>query len=276
MYEFLDRRYALALYNTCLEKGNLDVVLEQFSEIVEQFQTNEGIRKILKNPQITKFNKKRIFKELFEGQIEDQLMKFLLILIDRGRILFLKEKYEQFRSIYLFNQNTMVAKVISTVPLSQQETERLHKELEERYGKKIIIENEIDKSILGGLVVNIGNESMDGSVKSKLDEIKDLTHNVGSDGYEKIRKIHRGNDVSGNGVQNAPLQVEVITAVALSDEEKDKLKNSIKSFYDRDVVINERIDEDVLGGIKVKIGNDIIDGTVKDRLKYIKRDMFVN
>jgi len=84
MYEFLDRRYALALYEMCKEAGNIETVLEELGEVVEEMDNNEGLIKIIRNPQINKHNKKRIFEELFKGKIEDELLSFLLLLIDKG------------------------------------------------------------------------------------------------------------------------------------------------------------------------------------------------
>ena len=62
MYEFLDRRYALALYEMCKEAGNIETVLEELGEVVEEMDNNEGLIKNNRNPQINKHNKKRIFE----------------------------------------------------------------------------------------------------------------------------------------------------------------------------------------------------------------------
>ena len=105
MYEFLDRRYALALYEAGVEAGNVEIILQQLKEIVNEMNSNKDFFKVIKNPQISKFNKKRIFRELFEDCIERELLNFLLLTIDKERILYLREKYEQFRQIYLAANN---------------------------------------------------------------------------------------------------------------------------------------------------------------------------
>jgi len=158
MYEFLDRRYALALYNTCVEAGNVELVLEDLKEIVDEMKNNEGLIKIIRNPQINKYNKKRIFKELFKGSIEDELLSFLLLLIEKGRILYLKEKYTQFRLIYLEHNNTVIAKIKSVIPLDENQREAIKQKLEKRYEKTIILEEQIDESLLGGIQLTVGNE----------------------------------------------------------------------------------------------------------------------
>lgn len=276
MYEFLDRRYALALYNTCLEQNNVELVLEQFKEIVDEFEVNEGILKIITNPQIKKKSKKKIFTEMFEDSIEDVLLKFLLLLIDTDRILYLKEKYDQFEEIYLQNKNTVVATVTSSISLTQEEKEKLIKALEHRYGKELILKEKIDTSILGGLVINVCGEAIDGSIKSKLDDIKEISQGVDSKKYSKIQNRHLQN-VNSMGISEKEIElgVEVITAIPLSEDEKVKLTNNISKFYNKKVSLIETVDENIMGGILVKIGDDVIDGTVKDKLKYVRRDMFL-
>lgn len=64
--------------------------------------------------------------------------------------------------------------VKTTVPLTQEEFNNLIETLEEKYNKNIILEQIIDENILGGIYVRVNNDVIDGTVKSKLDELKDL------------------------------------------------------------------------------------------------------
>ena len=76
--------------------------------------------------------------------------------------------------IHLEKNNTLLAKVKTAVPLLDSELKELKDNLEKKYNKKVIITAEVDKSVLGGVYVRIGNDVIDGTVKSKLDELKDL------------------------------------------------------------------------------------------------------
>lgn len=348
MYEFLDRRYALALYEMCCEAKNVELVLEEFGEIVEEIYKNEGLKKIIKNPQINKFNKKRILEEIFKGKIEDELLKFLLLLIDKDRMRFLSEKYNQFRLIYLKNNNTVVAKIKSVVPLNENQRESIKNKLENRYKKNIIMEEEIDESLLGGVLISVGDEVIDGSIKAKLLDLRGISEgNVVSrynfrelnkelladvtadkllseedtrrlrewlkdfygreiilnqiisssnkDGIKVVigediiteptiddfvtcneneRKIIRAQDcIVDLEEKNKILYATVRTVIPLTDEERIKLVEGLEKFYNREIVINEEIDESIVGGVLVKIGNDVTDGTIKSKLRYIRSDM---
>ena len=76
--------------------------------------------------------------------------------------------------IYLEKKNTVIAQVKSVIDLTEDQKKRLKEKLENKYNKKVIIEHEIDKSIIGGLYVRVGNDVIDGSIKSKLEDMRAL------------------------------------------------------------------------------------------------------
>lgn len=98
----------------------------------------------------------------------------LLILIEKDRILYLKEKLKEMEKIDLDRKNTLLAIVKTAVPLLESEINALKEKLEEKYDKKIIMTTEVDKKLLGGVYVRVGNDVIDGTVKSKLDEMKNI------------------------------------------------------------------------------------------------------
>lgn len=174
MYEYLDRRYALALYEVAEEKGKVQQYLEDLREICNLIDTNKDFYEVIKHPQISTKKKKRTFINIFKGHIDEELLSFLLILIEKDRILFLKEKLREMEKIDLERKNTLKGIVKTTIPLTEQEFNKLVSELEKKYNKHIILEQIIDKSILGGIYLRINNDVIDGTIKSKLEELQDL------------------------------------------------------------------------------------------------------
>ncbi|MBE6050163.1 MAG: F0F1 ATP synthase subunit delta [Clostridium sp.] len=174
MYEYLDRRYALALYQVAEEKGKVEEYLEDLREICKLIENNKDFAEVIKHPHITTRKKKQTFTNIFKGNIDEELLSFLLILIDKNRILYLKEKLNQMEKIYLEKHNKLEAVVKTAVPMLDEERDALKKKLENKYNKTIIMTTEVDKSLLGGVYVRVGNDVIDGTVKSKLDEMKEL------------------------------------------------------------------------------------------------------
>lgn len=174
MYEYLDRRYALALYEVAEQKGKVQQYLQDLREICSLIDTNKEFYEVIKHPQISTKKKKRIFINIFKGHIDEELLSFLLILIEKDRILYLKEKLREMEKIDLERKNTLNGIVKTTVPLNEEEFNNLIATLEKKYNKHIILEQVIDESILGGIYVRINNDVIDGTVKSKLEELKEL------------------------------------------------------------------------------------------------------
>lgn len=174
MYEYLDRRYALALYEVAEQKGKVQQYLQDLREICSLIDTNKEFYEVIKHPQISTKKKKRTFINIFKGHIDEELLSFLLILIEKDRILYLKEKLREMEKIDLERKNTLNGIVKTTVPLSEEEFNNLIATLEKKYNKHITLEQVIDESILGGIYVRINNDVIDGTVKSKLEELKEL------------------------------------------------------------------------------------------------------
>lgn len=174
MYEYLDRRYALALYKVAEEKNKVDEYLQDLREICDIIDNNTELKAVIEYPQISTKQKKRIFIDIFKGKIDKELLSFLLILIEKGRILYLREKLNQFEQINLEKKNVVIAQVKSVIEMTDEQTSTLKSKLEKMYNKTVIIKHEIDKSIIGGLYVRVGNDVIDGSIKSKLDDMRAL------------------------------------------------------------------------------------------------------
>lgn len=174
MYEYLDRRYALALYEVAEEKGKVQEYLQDLREICNLIDTNKEFYEVIKHPQINTKKKKKTFINIFKGHIDEELLSFLLILIEKDRILYLKEKLMEMEKIDMERKNTLTGVVKTTVPLTNEEFNNLVSTLEKKYNKHIILKQVIDEKILGGIYVRVNNDVIDGTVKSKLNELKEL------------------------------------------------------------------------------------------------------
>jgi len=174
MYEFLDKRYALALYEVAEGKGRVEEYLNDLREIVLIMKNDADFLKTIKHPQISTSTKKKMFTNIFKGKIDDELLAFLLILIEKDRILFLAEKLKEMEKIHLERNNTLMVEVKTVITLQENEREGLRAKLQTMYDKKIIFDEKLDKKIIGGVYIRVGDDVIDGTIKSKLDEMKKL------------------------------------------------------------------------------------------------------
>lgn len=174
MYEYLDRRYALALYEIAEKNNKVDEYLQDLRGICNIFEENKDFFEVIKHPKVNTAKKKEIFTDLFKGKIDEELLAFLIVLIEKGRILQLKDKLDQMEAIDLEKRNTIRGLVKTAIPLLDNELEQLKVIFEKKYDKTILFETKIDQSLLGGVYVKVGNDIIDGTVKSKIEEMKEL------------------------------------------------------------------------------------------------------
>ena len=174
MYEFLDKRYAMALYEVADENGKVDEYIETLKLICELIYNYEEFYEFIKNPQVGTRNKKKAFINIFKNKIDEDLLSFLLILIEKDRILHLREKVNEMEKINLEKNNTLKGVVKTTIPLSDEQYKLLINNLENKYNKKIILERIIDPNIIGSIYVKVEDEVIDGTIKFKMDKLREL------------------------------------------------------------------------------------------------------
>jgi F-type H+-transporting ATPase subunit delta len=174
MYEYLDRRYALALYEIAEKKGKVDEYLRDLREICDLIDGNQDFHEVIKHPQINTTKKKKLFTDVFKDKIDEELLSFMIILIEKNRILYLREKLNQMENIDLERRNIVKGIVKTAIPLLPEELENLKNVFEKKYDKTIIFSTQVDKTILGGVYVSVGNDVIDDTIKSKIEEMKEL------------------------------------------------------------------------------------------------------
>ena len=177
MHEFLNRRYALAIYEIAEEKGKVESYLSELKEVDSVIASNEDLLQVIKHPQISTTKKKEIFADVFKNVLDEDLISFLMILIEKHRILFLSGILEEAEKIHLEKNNTLLAIIKTVVPLKTSEKDNLISKLEKLYKKTIILNEEIDSSIIGGVYVRVGNDVIDGTIKSKFEDMRKLMLN---------------------------------------------------------------------------------------------------
>lgn len=177
MQRFLDRRYALALYMIAKDKGLEENFIYDLKQIQDVIDNNKSFKEIIENPNINKFEKKKIFHELFDDKTYDEIISFLCVLIEKDRIMYLSEKIKQLELIN-YEENNMLRGIVKTaIPLTNDEYRKILLRLEIRYNKKIILDQIIDKTIIAGVYIKISDDIMDGTIRSKLEDIKRYMNN---------------------------------------------------------------------------------------------------
>lgn len=274
MYEYLDKRYALALYEIAEKDGKVEEYIKELSEVLDLIKNNEELSKVVKHSQITTSQKKKIFKFLLKGKVSESILSFILILIEKDRIIYLEEKINEMEKIHLERQNILVVQVKTVIPLNEDEKKSLIDKLRTKYNKNILLKEEIDKSLIGGIYLRAGNDVIDNTIKLRLKEIR---RNVLA-GENKVS--YSAEMLSENEAINlqdgTPLVAKVKTVIPLNEDERRSLVENLKGRYNRDIILKEEIDESLIGGMYIRIGRQIMDNTIRSKLNEAKRNLTDN
>ena len=172
----ISRKYSNALFEAAIEAGLLDKVNQDIIFVVETLNSNEQLDEFLKSPLISNNDKKDVVQKLFAVHIEKTTLDFLFVLIDSGRFDIINEVLNQFSISYNKEKNIVKPIVTSAVALDETQKKVLLSKLENKLNKKVEPEYVVSSDIIGGLVIEIEDKTIDCSLKAKFDNIqKQLT-----------------------------------------------------------------------------------------------------
>jgi F-type H+-transporting ATPase subunit delta len=167
------RRYARAFLDAAIKQRNFTVVLEELETFDKQLQSVHVLREVFLNPAVPEDKRQKVLEEIGKKANMQQLtLNFLRTLIRRDRLKLLKQITVSAEQQFLERQGIVVVEVITARPLDPDEETRLVQSLEKFTGKKVQIENHIDKTLIGGAITRIGTTMYDGSVITQLDQLK--------------------------------------------------------------------------------------------------------
>lgn len=166
------KKYSFALIDIAKEHDMLDEIYEQFKTIVTELTREEGMWELINIPSIETSEQKKLIRTIFGEDINEYLYNFFMLLFDKSRFNELEDIFQSFRDYYLAEKNTLEASILSVLALSEEHIKVIKEKLEKRYKKNILMTNEIDPSILGGLIIYVGDQVIDGSIKSQLNGMK--------------------------------------------------------------------------------------------------------
>ncbi len=173
MAKLVSKVYGDALFETAMDKGNMDALYEEVCALVPIWKDNPGLALLLSNPQIVKEEKVAIMHQIFSGKIEEDLMGFLTIIVEKDRQNDILPICEYFIKRVKEHKKIGAASVTSAVELRAEQKARLEERL---LATTPYVEFEmsyqVDPSLIGGMVVRIGDRVVDNTIRTRLYEMK--------------------------------------------------------------------------------------------------------
>lgn len=172
--ETVARRYASALADVVVKKGDSHAVQTELKVWETMMNSNADLLGVFGNPAIAYKNKEKVLESLIErSQPSKTAANFLRILLRNNRLTEISKINERFAGVLEERSGVVSADVTSARELSEAEKSELQANLENLTGRRVKAKFEKDENIIGGVITRIGSTVYDGSVKTKLEELKE-------------------------------------------------------------------------------------------------------
>ena len=166
-------RYSLALYELAVEAKMLSDIEDHAGQIINLIFLSEDFKSLIKNPTINKLEQFNVLNKISEQyKLNALLTKFLNFLISKRRFFYVDKILKSFIEICSIKRGELKAELTSAKNLTEDEVNNIKEELTKNFSSKIKLNYKYDKSLIGGLIVQVGSTMVDTSIKNKLQQIE--------------------------------------------------------------------------------------------------------
>lgn len=166
-------RYAGALFDLAKEEGSLAATGENLARVHELYTSSEDFRRLIHSPVFQAADQVKGLAAVFEAAGVRGLAASFFYLAARNRRLFaMPEMIREFQALAARERGEMSAEVASALPLTPEQTTLLEETLSAHSGKRVRLVRHVDPSLIGGLVVKMGSQMIDSSLRTKLANLR--------------------------------------------------------------------------------------------------------
>lgn len=168
----LDQRYATALFELAQETNNVDSWQIQMKAVKTVFNQNKEYIVFFSHYRISVSEKKEVLKNVFRNKVDKDVLNFLLLLVDKKRINHILGIATSFHSICNTSKNIKEGIVYSMQELDDQTKTNIEHAVSANLGGQIELVNKLDRSLITGVKVVIGDQVIDGSLRHRMNALK--------------------------------------------------------------------------------------------------------
>ena len=166
-------KYARALFDTGVEQGSIEQLGSDMTALASLLNQDPAFLNFLVSPEMLTEQKHEFIGKVFEPRLSPMVTNFIRLLVDKSRINFLPEVCEEFSRLVEEHHGVLRAKVYTAVPFPAEMEAKLKTELDRITGKNVALDKKVDPSVLGGVVVHLGNKIIDRSLRQGIKEMRE-------------------------------------------------------------------------------------------------------
>jgi F-type H+-transporting ATPase subunit delta len=168
------RRYALALYQVTRSKGTVEPAASDLAGVVSLFDANGDLEAALSSPMVTPTKKRAVVEALVAAapDTNPEVARLLTLLADRGRFSLLRALAAEFTRLTMESNRVISGEIVTAVPVDPARKTRLAEALSHATGRRVVLGDRVDPSIIAGVVATIGGVVYDGSAARQVDVMR--------------------------------------------------------------------------------------------------------
>jgi F-type H+-transporting ATPase subunit delta len=164
--------YAQALMSIAKDSGSADKLGEEISDLLAILEDSGELEQFLANPLVNPEAKKGVLRQITEGQVSPFLLNFLMLLVDRNRVMFLAGILQQYQLLLRELNQTVLADVVAATDLTDSQKEAIKIRVADLTGARSVeLSVQVDPTLIGGLVIKVGSQVIDASLRGQLRRI---------------------------------------------------------------------------------------------------------
>ncbi|MGB3491799.1 MAG: ATP synthase F1 subunit delta [Elainellaceae cyanobacterium] len=164
--------YAEALMSIAKAHDLTDRIAEDMSFLKSALEESDELSAFLENPLLLDDVKKAVLRQVSSEQLHPYTLNFLMLLVDRKRILLLKDVCKRYKELLRQLNKTVLAEVVSAVPISDDQKDAVRQKVIDITGAHAVdLEASLDPDLIGGVVIKVGSQVFDASLRGQLRRI---------------------------------------------------------------------------------------------------------
>ena len=170
--EIVADKYSSAMFELAQEQNKLDLMEEQLGYVASVMDEQPELSSFLENPTVTEDAKIKLIGKIFESSLDKVALHFIYVMIKRGRDCYIKQTIAAFIKKSREARGILEATVTVAEPITADIEASVQAKLREVTGKDVILSVRQDPSIMGGIIIQVGDKRIDGSVSRRLQELE--------------------------------------------------------------------------------------------------------
>ena len=172
MAKLASKVYGEALFQIAVEEGRIDQVMEEIAAVRKALEENPELAALMEHPKIIREEKVHFIEDCLKGRVSDDVTGFFTVIVEKGRFKELPSIFDYLAARMKEYKKIGVVTVKSAIELRESQKKNIYEKLLATTDYKTLeITWQVEKSLIGGIVIRIGDRVVDGSLKYKLEQL---------------------------------------------------------------------------------------------------------